>query len=75
MLILTRRISESLVIDDHIYIKVLDVKGATVRLGIEAPVNVNVNRAEVQERKRRELLRSPGVSPGASRGAGGSLKS
>lgn len=51
MLILTRRIGESLVIgDDQITITVLNVKGNQVRLGIEAPKDISVHREEVYQR-------------------------
>jgi carbon storage regulator len=49
MLVLTRRAGEEIVIDRHIRIKVTRVKGDRVRLGIIAPVNVRVDRAEVHE--------------------------
>ena len=50
MLILTRRANETLVINNDIHITVLGVKGGQVRLGIEAPKDVAVNREEVQAR-------------------------
>ena len=51
MLILSRRIDESLVIGTHITVTVLGVKGNQVRLGIKAPHNVVVDREEVHRRK------------------------
>jgi len=53
MLILTRRLNETLVIGDHIAVTVLGVKGNQVRLGIEAPKSVTVHREEVAERIKR----------------------
>ncbi len=50
MLILTRKVGESLVIDNHITVTVLDVKGSQVRLGINAPKEVSIHREEIQER-------------------------
>ncbi len=47
MLVLTRRGGESIVIGDEVRVVVLDVRGDTVRLGIEAPRSVQVHRAEV----------------------------
>ncbi|MFN8074003.1 MAG: carbon storage regulator CsrA [Kineosporiaceae bacterium] len=47
MLVLTRRAGESIVIGDDVRVVVLDVRGDTVRLGIEAPRTVQVHRAEV----------------------------
>lgn len=51
MLILTRRISESIVINEgKIKITVLGVKGGQVRVGVEAPKDMVVHREEVQQR-------------------------
>ena len=50
MLILTRRIGESVVIGDDIKLTVLGVKGSQVRLGIDAPKTVSVHREEIYER-------------------------
>ncbi len=51
MLILTRRMGESLCIGEHVVVTVLAVKGTQVRLGITAPREVTVDREEVHERK------------------------
>ena len=51
MLILTRRVGESIKISDNITVVVLGVKGSQVRLGIEAPKGVAVDREEIAERK------------------------
>lgn len=50
MLILTRRISESVIIGDDVKITVLGVKGSQVRLGIDAPKSVSVHREEIYDR-------------------------
>ncbi|MEJ2631154.1 MAG: carbon storage regulator CsrA [Acidihalobacter sp.] len=50
MLILTRRVGETLIIGDDIAITVLGVKGNQVRLGIKAPRDVTVHREEVYQR-------------------------
>lgn len=50
MLILTRRIGETLCIGDDIEVTVLDVKGGQVRLGIHAPKDVAVHREEIYRR-------------------------
>jgi len=47
VLVLTRRTGESIVIGDEVRVVVLEVRGDTVRLGIEAPRSVQVHRAEV----------------------------
>lgn len=52
MLVLSRKENESVVIDDTIVITVVEIRGDTVRLGIEAPRQVPVDREEVHEAKR-----------------------
>jgi len=54
MLILTRRIGESLKINDDITVTVLDVKGIQVRMGVEAPRHVSIHREEVYQRIQEE---------------------
>ena len=54
MLILTRRIGETLNIGDEVQVTVLGIKGNQVRIGIDAPKNVPVHRQEVYERIKRE---------------------
>ena len=49
MLILTRKLGESIVIDGRIHVKVLRVDGDSVKIGIEAPMEVPVHRQEVYE--------------------------
>lgn len=50
MLILTRRLNETLLIGDNIVVKVLGIKGNQVRIGIEAPRDVSVHREEIYQR-------------------------
>jgi|TARA_B100002019_G_scaffold149863_1_gene128929 carbon storage regulator len=54
MLILTRRIGETLMIGDEVTIKVLGVKGNQVRLGVNAPKDVSVHREEIYEKIQEE---------------------
>lgn len=54
MLILTRRIGETLVIGDDVQVTVLGVKGNQVRLGIKAPEGVRVDREEIYNRIQQE---------------------
>jgi len=49
MLVLTRRINESIVINDDVSVLVVEVRGDRVRLGIEAPKDVAVHRKEVYD--------------------------
>ncbi len=57
MLILTRRVGETLMIGDDISISVLGVKGNQVRIGIDAPKEVAVHREEIFKRIKSEELR------------------
>ncbi len=52
MLILTRRVGESLMIGDEVKVTVLGVKGSQVRLGVDAPKDVGVHREEIYNRIR-----------------------
>lgn len=54
ILILTRRIGETIVIDDEIKVTVLGVKGNQVRLGVVAPKDIVVDREEIAQRKMAE---------------------
>jgi carbon storage regulator len=54
MLILTRRISESIIVGDDVKVTVLGVKGNQVRLGIDAPKDISVHREEIYDRIKQE---------------------
>jgi len=63
MLILTRRVNETLNIGDDVQVTVLGVKGNQVRIGINAPRDVAVHREEIYLRiKREERLKKEGVA-------------
>jgi len=50
MLILTRRIGESIIIGDNVTVNILDVRGHQVRIGVEAPKDISVHRDEIYKR-------------------------
>lgn len=62
MLILTRRIGETLIIGDDVNITVLGVKGNQVRLGINAPKDVSVHREEIYLRIQQEKEDDPNIA-------------
>ncbi len=54
MLILTRRVGETLMIGDDVTVTVLGVRGNQVRIGVNAPKDVTVHREEIYERIKKE---------------------
>ena len=58
MLVLTRKSNESIVIDGKIKVMIVAIQGQCVKLGIDAPLSVPVNRSEVQKRIEYENARS-----------------
>ena len=54
MLVLSRRRNEAIVIDGKIVVKIVDIQGDRVRIGIKAPKNVSVHRQEVYDAIQRE---------------------
>ncbi len=76
MLILTRRVGETLMIGEDVSVTVLGVKGNQVRIGINAPQDVAVHREEIFQRIQRESNvadsdEGSGTSSGGNTGAGG----
>ena len=63
MLVLTRKLGESIAIDDHIKIVVVQIKGKQVRLGIKAPKETKIHREEVyvaiQDQNKEAVTASP----------------
>lgn len=55
MLILTRRVGETLMVGDDVTVTVLGVKGNQVRIGVNAPKDVAVHREEIYQRIQREM--------------------
>lgn len=68
MLILTRRLNETVMIGDTVTVTVLGVKGGQVRLGINAPKDVAVHREEVYERIQAEQFAGLKPALGVPRG-------
>lgn len=58
MLILTRKLGESIIIGDQIQITLLDIKGKHVRIGVKAPKGVSVHRGEVYEMIQEENIKA-----------------
>jgi len=56
MLILSRRVRESVMIGDDVTVTILGLKGGQVRLGVDAPKSVRVHREEIYERIKREQI-------------------
>jgi carbon storage regulator len=62
MLILTRRVGETVMIGNEVTVTVLGVKGNQVRIGVNAPKDVSVHREEIYERIKREEDQGGGAS-------------
>jgi len=56
MLVLTRKVGQSIVIGDEIEVVILEVRGEQVRVGIRAPKNVSVHRKEIYEQIHEDVV-------------------
>ncbi len=63
MLVLGRRTGENIRIGDDIKVIVLEVRGGQIKLGIEAPLHIQVHREEIYERIQRQNRRAADMSP------------
>ncbi len=54
MLILTRRLGESIIIEDNIKVTVIDINNQQIKLGIDAPKHITINREEVVKKVKEE---------------------
>lgn len=64
MLVLSRKKNESIIINDHITVTVVEIRGDKVRLGIDAPKEVSVHRREVYEAIQNQAKREAGTFAG-----------
>ncbi len=74
MLVLTRKLGESIAIDDHIKIMVVQIKGKQVRLGIEAPKETRIYREEVYEAIKQQNEDASNSRPDSTRAVANLLK-
>ncbi|MFH1140012.1 MAG: carbon storage regulator CsrA [Pseudomonadota bacterium] len=63
MLILTRKIGETIAIGDEVKIQVIDIKGRQVRLGIQAPMDMTVHREEIYQRIQEQNRQAADMTP------------
>jgi carbon storage regulator len=59
MLVLSRKTNEKIVIGDDIFVTVIEIRGDKVRLGIEAPSDVDVHREEIYDAIQRDKKKPP----------------
>lgn len=63
MLVLTRKVNQSIIIGDDVEIVVLEVRGEQVRIGIRAPKTVGVHRKEIYDQIKEENIAASDVDP------------
>ena len=74
MLVLTRKLGESIRIGDTIIVKIVDLDGRHVKLGIEAPKSIAVNREEIYERIQRENRAASALKEGSVQNIANALR-
>lgn len=75
MLVLARKLNESIMIGDEIELIIIDIKGDQVKLGIKAPKNIAVHRKEVYEEIQQENIAALSSKPEDLKGLGDLLNS
>ncbi|MCC7101793.1 MAG: carbon storage regulator CsrA [Fimbriimonadaceae bacterium] len=63
MLVLTRKVNQSIIIGDEVEVVVLEVRGEQVRIGIKAPKTVGVHRKEIYDQIKDENVLASEISP------------
>ena len=63
MLVLTRKVHQSIIVGDDVEVVVLEVRGEQVRLGIKAPRNITVHRKEIYDQIQQENISASQVRP------------
>jgi carbon storage regulator len=74
MLVLTRKLGESIRIGDTVIVKIVDLDGRHVKLGIEAPRSIAVNREEIYERIQRENRAASAMKDGGVQNIAAALR-
>lgn len=62
MLVITRKIGERITIADEITVSVIEIKGAQVKLGVDAPRSISVHRKEIYEKISRQNMEASTIS-------------
>lgn len=67
MLVLARKINESIIIGDNVEVVVVDIKGDQIKLGIKAPKDISVHRAEIYREIQDQNKQAASSSPAAAK--------